>query len=88
MRWQDYIMVDASGSRPSIRGAGIAVSILLDHLASGLTIDEVLERYPSLSREAILAAIAYAAELVRRPELLRHLEASIADNEKLGRLLS
>jgi len=91
MRWQDYILVDPSicGGKPCIRGTRITVSALLDQLETGLTVDEVLERYPELSRAVMLAAIAYAAELVGvRPEVLRHLEASIADNEELGRLLS
>jgi uncharacterized protein (DUF433 family) len=41
------------------------VSIVLDNLAAGLTADEILHNYPTLSREAIQAAIAYAAELGR-----------------------
>jgi uncharacterized protein (DUF433 family) len=41
------------------------VSVVLDNLAAGLTTDEILSSYPSLNREAVQAAIAYAAELVR-----------------------
>jgi uncharacterized protein (DUF433 family) len=41
------------------------VSVVLDNLAAGLTADEILQSYPSLSREAIQAAISYAAELTR-----------------------
>ena len=36
-----------------------------DFLASGATIDEILENYPQLKREDILAAIAYGAEMSR-----------------------
>jgi hypothetical protein len=35
------------------------------NLAAGLSIDEILRSYPSLSREAVQAAISYAAELAR-----------------------
>ena len=41
------------------------VSVVLDNLAAGLSVDEVLQSYPSLTREAVNAAIAYAAELAR-----------------------
>jgi uncharacterized protein (DUF433 family) len=41
------------------------VSVVLDNLATGLTPEDIIHSYPSLSREAIQAAIAYAAELTR-----------------------
>jgi uncharacterized protein (DUF433 family) len=41
------------------------VSVVLDNLAAGLTPEDIVHSYPSLSREAIQAAIAYAAELAR-----------------------
>jgi uncharacterized protein (DUF433 family) len=39
--------------------------LILDFLASGATVDEVLEDYPQLKREDVLAAIAYGAEMSR-----------------------
>jgi uncharacterized protein (DUF433 family) len=51
--------------KPCIRGTRIWVSLLLDFLAAGMTIKEVLEEYPQLSREDVLAAIAYGAEMSR-----------------------
>jgi uncharacterized protein (DUF433 family) len=41
------------------------VSVVLDNLAAGLTAEEILKSYPSLTKESIQAAIAYAAELAR-----------------------
>jgi len=41
------------------------VSVVLDNLAAGLSPDEICASYPSLTREAIQAAVAYAAELTR-----------------------
>ena len=41
------------------------VSVILDNLAAGLTPAEIVASYPSLSREAVQAAITYAAELAR-----------------------
>lgn len=67
MNWQDYIIVDPliCHGRACIKGTRIMVSVILDNLAAGLSPVEILRSYPSLSREAIQAAIVYAAELAR-----------------------
>ncbi len=51
--------------KPCIRGTRIWVSLILDFLASGVTVEEMLENYPQLKREDVLAAIAYGAEISR-----------------------
>ena len=51
--------------KPCVRGTRIWVSLLLDFLASGATVEEILENYPQLKREDVLAAIAYGAEMSR-----------------------
>jgi len=51
--------------KPCIRGTRIWVSLILDFLASGMTIYELLEEYQQLTKESILAAIAYGAEMSR-----------------------
>lgn len=51
--------------KPCIRGHRIWVSLILDFLASGMTLEEVLEEYPGIEREDVLACIAYGAELAR-----------------------
>jgi len=51
--------------KPCIRGTRIWVSLILDFLASGMTIDELMEEYPQLTKESIFAAIAYGAEMSR-----------------------
>lgn len=67
MNWQDYICVDPTicHGRACIKGTRIMVSVVLDNLAEGLTAEKIMKSYPSLSHEAIQAAIAYAAELAR-----------------------
>jgi uncharacterized protein (DUF433 family) len=67
MRWQEYITVDPAvcHGRACIKGTRIMVSVVLDNLAAGLTTEEIVRSYPPLSREAVQAAIAYAAELGR-----------------------
>jgi uncharacterized protein (DUF433 family) len=47
--------------KPCIKGHRIWVSLILDFLASGMTMAEILEDYPQLQTEDILACIAYGA---------------------------
>ena len=67
MRWQDYITVDPKvcHGRACITGTRIMVSVVLDNLAAGLTPEQIVGSYPSLTLQAVQAAIAYAAELGR-----------------------
>lgn len=67
MNWRNYITVDPAicHGQACISGTRVMVSVVLDNLAAGLTQDEILQSYPSLTREAVQAAIAYAAELAR-----------------------
>lgn len=51
--------------KPCIRGTRIYIAIVLDALAEGLTPEEIIDHYPSLSLEDVRAAVAYAAELAR-----------------------
>ena len=51
--------------KPCIRGTRIWVSLILDFLANGMTIHEILEEYPQLVTEDVLAAVAYGAEMSR-----------------------
>ena len=51
--------------KPCIRGHRIWVSLILDLLASGETIEEILQEYPSIEREDVLACLAYGAEMAR-----------------------
>ena len=51
--------------KPCIRGHRIWVSLILDLLANGMTIDQVLEEYPGLEKDDVLVCIAYGAEMSR-----------------------
>lgn len=66
--------------KPCIRGHRIWVSLILDFLAGGATVEEVLEAYPSIEIEDVLACIAYGAEATRDAliaiPLLRNKEAT------------
>lgn len=62
--------------KPCIRGTRIWVSLILDMLAGGSTMEEILENYDHLTREDILACIAYGAEMSRERYVEIPLKAS------------
>jgi len=49
--------------KPCIRGTRIWVALLLDFLANGMSVNEILEEYPQLEMKDILTALAYGAEM-------------------------
>ena len=67
MNWRDYITVDPAicHGRACVKGTRVMASVVLDNLAQGASIEDLLASYPSLSREGILATMGYAAELSR-----------------------
>lgn len=67
MDWKPYISTDPQIMHGAVcfRGTRIPVSVVLDNLAAGETLERILDQYPSLRPEHIPAAIGYAADLAR-----------------------
>ncbi len=57
---------DKRGGKPCIRGLRITVYDILEYLASGMSVDEILDDLPDLDRNDILAALAFAADRERK----------------------
>ena len=55
---------DILGGTPVFRGTRVPVAVLFENLADGLTVDEVLDSYPSLRRADVLAVLDLARERV------------------------
>lgn len=62
--WKDRIVVDPAVlvGKPVIKGTRLAVEFIVDLLAQGWTYDEVMENYPGLTRQDILACLSFASE--------------------------
>lgn len=56
--------------KPIIKGTRITVELILRKLSEGMTIDEFLEAYPHLTREDILSALSYSADVIAKEELI------------------
>jgi len=67
MNWQERMRIDPRicHGNPCIEGTRIWVSLVLDLLAFGEAIETIVAEYPQLTRDAVLASIAYGAEMAR-----------------------
>ena len=68
--WQDRVSIDPQvcHGKPCIKGTRIMVSIILDYLKAGDSVETILSQYPTLKDEDVRAAIAYAAWLAHEEE--------------------
>lgn len=68
MRYQDIITIEPGkcGGKPCIRGMRITVYGVLEYLAAGMSQEEILQDFPYLTREDILAVLSYAADREKR----------------------
>lgn len=70
VNWQDYVTVNPTiaHGKACFKGTGILVSLVLDNLATGQTVSDILASYSSLTEEAVRAAVVYAVEAGTAPE--------------------
>lgn len=68
MRWEERINVNPAvrSGKPCITGTRITVYDILEYLAGGMTEAQILADFPSLTRDDIRAALAFAASRERR----------------------
>lgn len=62
-KWQDRIVFNPEirSGKPCIKGTRLTVKDILDRLAEGLSYEEILEDFPEINKEDILAVLAYSA---------------------------
>ena len=67
MDWRKYIHSDFNimMGKPVIKGTRIPVELVLEKVAAGESFEQIIEEHPRLTRNGILAAIAFAAENLR-----------------------
>lgn len=68
MDYRDLITIEPGkrSGKPCIRGLRITVSDILEYLAAGMSIEEILADFPDLTTDDIRACLAFAAERDRR----------------------
>ena len=67
MDWKDRIEVNTEVlvGKPIIKGTRISVKLILDRVADGWTMEDVLAAYPTIKRDDVLAALSFASELFK-----------------------
>ncbi|SDD13647.1 DUF433 domain-containing protein [Niabella drilacis] len=72
MDYKKYIESNASVmlGKPVIKGTRLTVELILQKLAEGATIPQLLEAYPSLKQEDILAVLAYASDVISNETII------------------
>jgi uncharacterized protein (DUF433 family) len=72
MDWRTRITTDPGvcHGKACVKGTRIMASVVLDNLAAGQSLDEILRLYPTLRPEDLTAVMAYAAELARERVVL------------------
>lgn len=70
--YQQYIQIDPDvlAGKPVIKNTRIPVSLVLNLMAHGYTIERVIKAYPNLKKNQIIAAIEFAAERLNREEVI------------------
>lgn len=65
--WESHISFTPGvlAGKAAVKGTRIGVDIVLEKLAAGETVEQVVDSYPRLSRESVLACLAFAASSVR-----------------------
>lgn len=68
MEYRNIIKIDNAkrSGKPCIRDLRITVYDILEYLASGMSIEEILNDFPELTKEDIYACLSYAADRERR----------------------
>jgi uncharacterized protein (DUF433 family) len=67
VKWRDHINVNSKvcHGKACVKNTRIMVSVILDNLAAGIPIQEIIKSYPPITKKDIQACISYAAELTR-----------------------
>jgi len=73
VRVEDRIVVDPQvmGGKPVIKGTRIPVYFILELLSNEWSVDDILREYPHLTREDVLAALKYAARVLREEVIVK-----------------
>lgn len=79
MDWRDRITSDPDIllGKPVVKGTRISVELILGWLANGWSFDNIVEAYPHITHEDILAALSFAAEMLHDEQYIAKYKASV-----------
>jgi len=67
MEWKDRIVIDGRvlSGKPIVKGTRIAVEFVVELLAGGWTVEQILAEYDHLTREDVQACLGYASDVLK-----------------------
>jgi uncharacterized protein (DUF433 family) len=78
MELRDLILIDSEtlGGQPVFKGTRVPIETLFDHLEAGVSLDEFLDDFPTVSKEQAVAALEIAAKLLSSKNIAKLYEAA------------
>jgi len=72
MNWRDHIVSDPDIllGKPTIKGTRLSVELIVGWLSQGWSFETLIDAYPHLTRDDILASLAFAAEMMREEQFV------------------
>ena len=69
--WKNHISINPEicHGRACIKGTRVMISVIIDNIAEGHTLDDIVENYPTITHDDIKAAIFYASAITREKVL-------------------
>jgi uncharacterized protein (DUF433 family) len=71
VEWQDRIVTDPKvlTGKPTIKGSRLAVEFIIELLANGWSEQDIIANYPGITRDDILACLAYASDVLHEEKV-------------------
>ena len=90
MDWRTRIVSNPAilSGKPTIKGTRISVELILGCFAGEWSFDDILESYPHITREDIIAALAYAKHIASTPQLIEQVSGEEDCHMRLPLVLS
>ncbi len=78
MNWRDHIHSDPGilGGKPVVKGTRISVELILEYIAEGGSVADIIDGYPSLTEADIRAAVAFSLDLLVKESASARQEAA------------
>ena len=64
--WEERVVLNPEilAGKPVVKGTRLSVEFILELLGNGVSMEEILEKYPRITKEDVLACVAYASEIL------------------------
>ena len=65
-----FISPDIMLGKPVIKGTRITVELIIKKLSEGMEINDIIHEFPQVTRDDVMACLAYSADVISRDEIL------------------